>query len=932
MGENMTSGYYDALKVALTRLNIAAAAGVLALALLAAPGQAQAQDSSSDTSSETGDASDDSENREVTLEQKVLEIFETRCASCHSEKKEGNFDFVLDLKRLINTPKYIIAGKPDLSYLMQRIDTDTMPAGGEPKLPEEEREFVRQWIEESQTVREQQAAERRKKQKGVISHDDLVEAIKDDLDQLEGRSVDVASFRYFTLHNLYNAGDTNEDMKLWRSGIRKAVNSVSWHGRIAKLEVVKSRKTKGTLLRVDLRDLKWDPVVWDRLLSIYPYGTKPKLRSERSINEALDTPQPYIRADWFTFYATRPPLYYELLGLPKNSRILEQKIVKVDVPRNLRRGEIQRAGFRISGVSNNNRVIERHEIKNWTGAYWKSYDFAGNAGHQDIFRFPAGPGNAKDRDKFRHDGGEIIFNLPNGMQAYYLETADGNRIDEGPVTIVRDKTRPDRPQITNGISCMGCHKDGMIMTPDQVRSWIETDFSIPEEELDRLLKIYVKYDEMKDLFFQDMKRYLTALREADALKGLEFNGDGEPRPTRHVDKESVLALADRYEERLTILQAASEVGLTPQKFERRLNASFDRVTKQIGLELARGTMPRDTFETAYPAVMKNMLRRTVLNHVAHCGKRLRRYGEFTGIRQPKIETCARNGIFARLDLGDPSQYDDDSGATTVATGNAGTSGDDKRKAALKLALTCDKAIGDLGNDAEEYGARVKCFENYLAKHKDDAVQKTVQRYAGKYKVALAKAQQANDAQNREQRVLNLAISCDEASEGIADPATRYKRKIDCYATYRTTYDADPAVIEAISDYELKYTAALNAKQVVQVKKHPFQGAYDAWRGYTSKSRPKPYSECLSQYGPFAVNIDEDGVVEFHIEGRTIRGVVDRSGNMQVNGRRTDWINNKKIGLIQGRRFKSRFTIDGNISNARLVSGYCRGGFFRMTKR
>ncbi len=921
----MDTGYHDALKTFLNRLSLATVVGALGLALLAAP--VRAQDSTSNSDTET---SENSEDQEETLEQKVLGIFETRCASCHSEKKEGNFDFVLDLKRLINTPKYIIAGKPDLSYLMQRIDTDTMPAGGEPKLPEEEREFVRQWIEDSQTVREQQAAKRRKKQKGVISHDDLVEAIKDDLDQLEERSVDVASFRYFTLHNLYNAGDTNAEMKLWRSGIRKAVNSVSWHGRIAKLEVVKSRKTKGTLLRVDLRDLKWDPVVWDRLLSIYPYGTKPKLRSERSINEALDTPQPYVRADWFTFYATRPPLYHELLGLPKNSRILEQKIVKVDVARNLRRGEIQRAGFRISGVSNNNRVIERHEIKDWTGAYWKSYDFAGNAGHQDIFRYPAGPG--KGKDKFKHDGGEIIFNLPNGMQAYYLETEDGNRIDEGPVTIVRDKTRPDRPQITNGVSCMGCHKDGMIMTPDQVRSWIESDFSIEEEELDRLLSIYVKYDEMKDLFFQDMKRYLTALKEADALKALEFSGDGEPRPVRHVDTESVLSLADRYEERLTILQAASEIGLTPKKFERRLNASFDRVTKQIGLELARGTMPRDTFETAYPAVMKNMLRRTVLNHVAHCGKRLRRYGEFTGIRQPSISTCERTGVFARLNLGDPAQYDDDSKNGSATSSNSGSSKKDKRKAALKLALTCDKAIGNIGNDVEEYGARVKCFEAYLSKHKDQAVQKTVQRYSGKLKVAMAEAEQAATSQNREQRVLNLAISCDEASEGIADPATRYKRKIECYANYRTAYDADPAVIEAISDYELKYTAALNAKQVAQVKQHPFQGAYDAWRGYTSKSRPKPYSECLSQYGPFAVNIDGDGVLEFHIEGRTIRGFVDMSGKMRVNGRTTDWVKNKKIGLIQGRRFKSRFTIDGNLSNARMVSGYCRGGFFRMTKR
>ena len=83
-----------------------------------------------------------------------------------------------------------------------------------------------------------------------------------------------------------------------------------------------------------------------------------------------------------------------------------------------------RAGFNNSGVSNHNRVVERHKSR--YGAYWKSYDFAGSVGAQNILTHPLG---------FTHDGGEAIFNLPNGLQGYYLANASGFRLDEAPINI-----------------------------------------------------------------------------------------------------------------------------------------------------------------------------------------------------------------------------------------------------------------------------------------------------------------------------------------------------------------------------------------------------------------------------------------------------------------------------------------------------------------
>ena len=116
--------------------------------------------------------------------------------------------------------------------------------------------------------------------------------------------------------------------------------------------------------------------------------------------------------------------------------------------------------FNGSGVSQNNRLIERH--KSPYGSYWKSYDFGGNTGRQNLFEHPLGPGGGSD--SFQHDGGEIIFTLPNGLQGYLLVDAAGKRIDKGPTSIVSDPKRPDRA-VTNGVSCMSCHYTGVIPRP-----------------------------------------------------------------------------------------------------------------------------------------------------------------------------------------------------------------------------------------------------------------------------------------------------------------------------------------------------------------------------------------------------------------------------------------------------------------------------------
>src|SRR5262249_46486714 len=136
---------------------------------------------------------------------------------------------------------------------------------------------------------------------------------------------------------------------------------------------------KRTILRIDLRDYKWEPHHWNEVVARDPYGL-----AYRGEGAAAAEPLP-VRADWFVYAASRPPLYHRLLALPGSVQDLEKRL-KVDAAKDLAGGKALRAGFNGSGVSRNNRVIERHEGA-W-GYYWRSYDFGNNTGQQNVFAFP----------------------------------------------------------------------------------------------------------------------------------------------------------------------------------------------------------------------------------------------------------------------------------------------------------------------------------------------------------------------------------------------------------------------------------------------------------------------------------------------------------------------------------------------------------------
>ena len=272
---------------------------------------------------------------------------------------------------------------------------------------------------------------------------------------------------------------------------------------------------------------------------------KPDATVYDTVVSLTGTPLAWVRGDWFAFTASRPPLYYDLLKLPQTFAELEKQ-VDVDVKSNIEKFLAKRAGFQHSGVSKHNRLIERHTIP--TGYFWTSYDFKGDRPEQSLFVHPLGPDGA---DAFKHDGGETIFSLPNGFQAYYLNTAPGARLDKGPTEIVLDDSQLDRA-VTNGISCMGCHNQGIRQGTDEIRKHVLADRTFSKDVRTDVEALYPSNEEFKKLLDEDAGRFRNAMLRA----GLDPELDSQK-----VGVESINFLSKAYEKAIDLRIAAAEYGL-----------------------------------------------------------------------------------------------------------------------------------------------------------------------------------------------------------------------------------------------------------------------------------------------------------------------------------------------------------------------------------
>ena len=530
------------------------------------------------------------------VEAKAMAVLDKHCARCHQtgklvkrEKPAKGFGDVMHLDMLATNPKRILPGNADGSPLFQALANKQMPYDvyqegdfEKPTPTAEDIAALREWI----VAAGEEGASQCKPYD--LTYKDMVNAMYQDLGSLPEH--ERAKTRYLTLSNLKAGCASEEEMNIYRMGAIRLLNSLSTNSDVITMEdsLVGADKV---IVRFNLDDLNWTPELWEEIISHYPYGMRPFDSQYDSLSQATYTEIPYVRADWLSFYGARPPLYTKILDLPPTAQELEAKM-GLDVVANIRKYLAKRAGFKISGVSANNRLIERHPIS--TGYFWTSYDFGGTVKEQNLMEYPLGPVGAFGKDyafgdqfAFKHDGGESIFSLPNGYQGYYLNKADGVALDKGPTNIVRDPARKDLA-VTNGISCMGCHDQGMKNAKDDILPHIVDGRLLPASAREIVKALYPEKAEMDKMLEGDRKRFIDALGRSGVDPKVKHQTDGEP----------VNALSNRYERDIDLKTAAAEFGVPADKVEQYLRGG-GQIGGSFASQISQGTVQRDIFETEF---------------------------------------------------------------------------------------------------------------------------------------------------------------------------------------------------------------------------------------------------------------------------------------------------------------------------------------------
>ena len=513
------------------------------------------------------------------IAQDAYAIFEQSCFICHGPAGSFKESLLIDHNTLIQNGT-VIPGNPNTSELYNRlVTTDTakrMPLQ-QPPLSAQAINTIRNWIlagAPDWTATSTTDGD-------FISPGEMLNTIETHLMSLP--SFDRAFARYFTMTHLYNAGESAEILQEYRKALYKLINSLSWGVEVINPEPIDPEKT---ILYIDLRHYEWDVNDgWGQIEAAYPYHISFDAPEQTALRDQLSRLQtemksdiPSVHVDWFVAQASLPPLYHELLSLPLTDRELETRL-EVDVVRNLLNApgvRVWRAGTNNSGVSNNNRVIERHTSR--YGAYWKSYDFAGSVGTQNIFTHPL---------SFTHDGGEVVFNLPNGLQGYYLANASGFRLDAAPINIVSNPAASD-PTVRNGLSCMGCHTEGMKIFEDEVRPVIESNTN-PAYDKAQALRLYVEQSKMDTLLGEDMDRYRVALTKTGGAVD---------------DIEPISRFHEVFQGPVDVAYAAAVVGLETEAF-------LEKIRENVGLQnagllvldSANGSMKRDAWRSNFNAMI-----------------------------------------------------------------------------------------------------------------------------------------------------------------------------------------------------------------------------------------------------------------------------------------------------------------------------------------
>ena len=403
------------------------------------------------------------------------------------------------------------------------------------------------------------------------------------------------------------------DQKLLNS-LSILINSVSWSKKIEKLQEVEG--SEKTIFHINLSKIKspefdeapakrhgwdfgnferWNVITKPDQLGYYPYDSdygEPEVY--QNIKEMTGIKIPIVFADWFIAnVSSGKRLYHEALyddHVWENDHTIDNEASLVlslsrqtsERTENMRQSidpsykpynplyqaggvygrKDSREGYK-SRVAKYNRILDR--MTSQYGVYWKSYDFDSNDRESNIFN---------SIDNFRHFGNEMIFNLPNGLHAYFITDRNGKRIESAPEKIVYDYRNDS--EVINGVSCMGCHVGGIRKFTDELK----------DKNITR-----AKQSDLDSFVDDDNDRY----EEAFTKLGL----------TRW--DNTIPEIHNEYIDGFVTKETASEIfGLTVSEYEYRITRIYIEDNNSIRDLLSEGGVSRSDWEEDFFAIQSGL--------------------------------------------------------------------------------------------------------------------------------------------------------------------------------------------------------------------------------------------------------------------------------------------------------------------------------------
>ena len=432
----------------------------------------------------------------IRITHPVANLMKSNCSSCHNGVSAVSIDF--DSLTSMVENDFVRPFDPDNSRILTKSKT------GHGELKPTDIAMIEKWITWEVGLPTE----------GVLSQnaEAAIEIVRRDFANTP--NAQKPYIKYLSLHEFSSRSIKKISMDLAIKGVSKAVNMLSQATDIIPPTLL--NKDIG-LVKINLQAMQISTSEWERTFNSYPYEYE-----NESFKDICSTCGIILaRAEFFINFALRAPNYYRFAGIPRQLNLFE-KHIGIDFQKSIKDLKVMRSGFKKSGVSSHNRVIERYLTAQ--KFVWRSYEFNTDTGFENIMNNPLGPPGpnetATDMNKyFTHKGNEFIYQRRNGLMGFYAAgvTTDGSSpaaINETPSVNIAGST----VRVFVGMTCLSCHKS-LIHREDEVRK----KFAEPGAAAPQIVnQINILYPEAS-VFAKQMADDNASLRQAMSKLGLSMD-------------------------------------------------------------------------------------------------------------------------------------------------------------------------------------------------------------------------------------------------------------------------------------------------------------------------------------------------------------------------------------------------------------------------